>query len=168
MIPTIIYDEEGFIFLVRSMRSGSHIINGNRKEKVEFFSTITEKNRSMYHGDTGIKCGYVKINPQDIMQINSYDAISKNSSGNKYARAYLKYPEWILMEELNERTRKKERYNEISIEGSYIPDYVISYDEPNRLIVNYSHKQNVPLVKILRKAYPNAIENNEDPYADWQ
>lgn len=56
LIPTIIYDEEGFIFLVRSMRSGSHIINGNRKEKVEFFSTITEKNRSMYHGDTGIKC----------------------------------------------------------------------------------------------------------------
>lgn len=168
LIPTIIYDKEEFIFLVRRMCSGSHIINGNWKEKVEFFSTITEKNRSMYHGDTGIKCGYVTINPQDIVQINSYDAISKNSSGNKYARAYLKYPEWISMEELNERTRKNGRYNEISVEGSYIPDYVISYDEPNRLTINYSHKQNVPLVKILRKAYPNAIENNEDPYADWQ
>ena len=28
-IPTIIYDEEEFIFLVRRMSSGSHIINGN-------------------------------------------------------------------------------------------------------------------------------------------
>lgn len=167
-IPTIIYDEEEFIFLVRRMSSGSHIINGNIKEKVEFFSTITEKNRSMYHGDTGVKCGYVKINPQDIIQVNSYDAISKRSSGNKYVSPHLKYPEWISMKELNERTRRKGRYNEISAEGIYLPDYVISYDEPNRLTVNYSHKQNVPLVKILRKAYPNAIENNEDPYADWQ
>lgn len=167
-IPTIIYNEEEFVFLVRRMSSGSHIINGNIKEKVEFFSTITDKNRSMYHGDTGIKCGYVTINPQDIIQINSYDAISKRSSGNKYVRPHLKYPEWISMEELNERTRRKGRYNEISAEGIYLPDYVISYDEPNRLTVNYSRKQNVPLVKILRKSYPNAIENNEDPYADWQ
>ena len=167
-IPTIIYDEEEFIFLVRRMSSGSHIINGNIKEKVEFFSTITDKNRSMYHGDTGIKCGYVTINPQDIIQVNSYDAISKRSSGNKYVSPHLKYPEWISMKELNERTRRKGRYNEISAEGIYLPDYVISYDEPNRLTVNYSHNQNVPLVKILRKAYPNAIENNEDPYADWQ
>ena len=167
LIPTIIYNKESYIFLVRRMKNGNHINNETHEEKIEYYSTITEKNRSMFYGDSGIKFGYIKINPEHIIQINSYDAIAQNPIGNKYIKAYIKYPEWVSMEELNERTLKKESYNEIRIKGKYIPDYVIAYDEPNEITLRYAYEHKTPMVKILRKSYPNAIEQCEDPYSNW-
>lgn len=167
-IPTIIYDNETYNFLVRRMRSGKYLYDGTHKEEIDCYSTITEKNRSMYHGDSGIKFGYVRVNPEDIIQVNSFDAISQNSQGNKYIAPYIKYPEWVSMEELNKRTLKSQSYNELRIKGKYIPDFVISYDEPNEDTLRYSNEHSTPLVKILRKSYPNAIEQCEDSYSDWQ
>ena len=98
------------------------------------------------------------------MQVNSFDAISQNSQGNKYIKPYIKYPEWVSMEELNERTLKSESYNELRIKGKHIPDFVISYDEPNEDTLRYSYEHSTPMIKILRKKYPNAIEKCVDPY----
>lgn len=167
IIPTIIYDRDKFTFLVRRMDSGRHINTENHKEKLEYYSTITEKNRSIFYGDSGIKFGYVKVKPSDIVQVNSFDAISQRSSKTKYTERYLKYPEWVSMEELNERTYNHHSYNEIRIYGKYIPDYVISYDEPSLKDLEYSRDNNAVLVKIPRKRYKDAIESCKDPYANW-
>ena len=164
LIPTIIYDNETYTFLVRRMESGEHLFDETYKEGIEYYSIITEKNRSIYYGNTGIKFGYAIVNPEDIMQVNSFDAISQNSQGNKYIKPYIKYPEWVSMEELNERTLKSESYNEIRIKGKHIPDFVISYDEPNEDTLRYSYEHSTPMIKILRKKYPNAIEKCVDPY----
>lgn len=167
-IPTIVYDNETYTFLVRRVRSGKHFYDGTYKDGIEYYSTITEKNRSMYYGDSGVKFGYVRVKPEDIIQVNSFDAISQNSNSNKYIAPYIKYPEWVSMEELNKRTLESQSYNELRIQGKYIPDFVISYDEPNDASLRYSYEHSTPMVKILRKCYPNAIEQCEDPYSDWQ
>lgn len=164
-VPTIIYDSETFIFLVRRMSSKTSFYDEYYKNKIEYFSTITEKNRSMFYGDSGIKFGYAFIKPKDIVHVNSFDSACKESSRNKYIGPYIKYPEWVSMQTLNERTLKNKSYNELRIKGEYIPDFVISYDEPNEDDLSYSFEHNVPIVKILRKSYPNAIEQFNDPYA---
>ena len=69
---------------------------------------------------------------------------------------------------INERTLKSQSYNELRIKGKYIPDFIISYDEPNEATLRYSNEHSTPMVKILRKSYPNAIEQCGDPYSDWQ
>ncbi len=168
LIPTIIYDNETYTFLVRRVSSGKHFYDGTYEDGIDYYSTITEKNRSMYHGDSGVKFGYVRVLPEDIIQVNSFDAISQNSHSNKYIAPYIKYPEWVSMEELNERTLKSQSYNELRIKGKYIPDFIISYDEPNEATLRYSNEHSTPMVKILRKSYPNAIEQCGDPYSDWQ
>lgn len=168
LIPTIIYDNENYTFLARRMETGKHFYDGSYRDKIESYSTITEKNRSMLYGDFGLKVGYIKVNPEDIIHINSFDSICLNPIESKYTELKsLKFPEWISMEELNERTLKRGRYNELRIKGKHIPDFVISYDEPDEKILRYSYEHNVPLVKILRKSYPNAIEHCDDPYGDW-
>lgn len=168
LIPTIIYDKETYTFLVRRMDSGQHFYDGTYKDGLECYSTITDKNRSMFYGNTGIKFGYIRVIPEDIIQVNSFDAISQSSNSNKYISPYIKYPEWVSMEELNKRTLENKSYNEIRIKGKYIPDFVVSYDEPNEKTLRYSHEHSTPMVKILRKNYPNAVEECEDPYSHWQ
>lgn len=168
LIPTIIYDSETYTFLVRRMRSGKHFYDGTYKGGIGYYSTITEKNRSMYYGETGVKFGYVRVIPEDIIQVNSFDAISRNSRSNKYIAPYIKYPEWVSMEELNKRTLKSRSYNELRIKEKYIPDFVISYDEPNEATLRYSNEHSTPMVKILRKGYPGAIEQCKDPYSNCQ
>lgn len=167
LIPTITYDNENYTFLVRRMNSGEHLYDGTYQDRVGYYSIITEKNRSMYDGNSGIKFGYANINSEDIIQINSFDAISKNSYGDKYIEPYIKYPEWVCMEELNKRTLESRSYNELRIKGKYIPEFVISYDEPNEATLKYSHDHNTPMVKILRKSYKSAIEQCKDPYSHW-
>lgn len=56
-------------------------------------------------------------------------------------------------------------YNEIRIKGFHIPDFVLSYDEPDNKTVVYAGEHDVLLVKVLRKSYPNAIEFCEDSKA---
>ena len=167
-IPTIVYSSEPYNFLIRRVQTGRHFTNGNYREKVESYSTITEKNRSSYYGDSGVKCGYISINPNDIVHINSYDSVCTNSNKNKYISAYVKYPEWVSSWELNERTLQSKSYNEIKIKGTHTPDFSLSYDEPNEATIRFSYNNNKTLVKILRKSYPNAIENCDDPYSYLQ
>ena len=164
VLPTIIYKGKNYAFLVRSMDADE--LNFNNQTKC--YSTITEKNRSMYYGDSRIKFGYTKVNNEDIVQINSFDSISNNKKNSKYIMPYIKCPEWVTMKELNDRTLKNKHYNELRIKGKYLPDFVISYDEPDEETLKYSTMYNVPLVKILRKSYPNSIEQCEDPYSDLQ
>ena len=168
VIPTIVYDGDPYTFFVRRMHSGKHINTLKHKVGVECYSTITEKNRSVYYGDTGVKFGYVGIKPEDIVHVNSIDAISRSEINNRYKRTSLKYPEWVSMEELNRRTLRNGSYNEIRVKGKYRPEYTLSYDEPNVLTLRYSYNNNTTLVKVLRKAYPKAIENCEDIYSDWK
>lgn len=168
ILPTIVYDKNPYIFLIRRFDSGKHFYNDSYHEKVESYSTITEKNRSVFYGDSGIIGGYCKINSDDIMHISSYDSISKCSYENKYISAYLKYPEWLSMEELNRRAYENQSYNEIRMKGTYYPDFLVYYDEPNEITLEYSYEHNTPLVKILRKGYPNAVENFNDPYSHWK
>ena len=167
-IPTIVYSSEPYNFLIRRVQTGMHFTNGNYREKVESYSTITEKNRSSYYGDSGVKCGYISINPNDIVHINSYDSVCTNSNKNKYISAYVKYPEWVSSWKLNERTLQSKSYNEIKIKGIHPPDFSLSYDEPNEATIRFSYNNNKTLVKILRKSYPNAIENCDDPYSHLQ
>lgn len=68
------------------------------------------------------------------------------------------------MEELNRRTLCRGSYNEIRVKGIYIPEYNVSYDEPNERTLSCIHQLQRPLVLIKRKAYPNAIENCADIY----
>jgi len=166
LIPTIIYEKENYNFLVRRMQSAEHLFDGTYKSKIEYYSTITEKNRSVFYGDSGIKFGYIKVNPEDIIQVNSIDAISYSTENTKYTSALTKYPEWVSIDELNKRTLMNESYNELRIKGKYIPDFVVCYDEPNKATLNYSYKHNTPIVKILRKSYPDAIEYFNDPYSN--
>lgn len=168
VIPTIVFDKDTFNFLVRRMDNGDHINTDEYEERIEYYSTITEKNRSVFYGNSGIKFGYVNVNPNDIVQVNSYDAISQNSRRNKYIGPYVKYPEWVSMDELNRRTYNRSSYNEIRIYGKHIPDYVLCYDDDiTKETLKYSHEHNVPIVKILRKRYKDAIESCSDPYSNW-
>ena len=100
--------------------------------------------------------------------MNSLDSICNNFHENKYHRPGLKTPEWLLMVDLNHRTKLNGTYNELRIKGKNIPDFVISYDEPNDETIRYAYKHNVQVVKILRKSYLSSIENCEDIYSDWQ
>ena len=168
VIPTITYDGDPYTFFVRRMRTGKHINTERHKEKIECYSTITEKNRSVYLGDSGVICGYIGIKPENIVHVNSIDAISNDSAENNYKKARLKYPEWVSMKELNSRTLWQGSYNEIRVKGIYIPEYNVSYDEPNEMTLNCTHQLQRPLVLIKRKAYPNAIENCADIYEHWK
>ncbi len=112
VIPTIILDKEPYIFLVRRVRNGEYFFDGTYESKVGCYSIITDKNRSVFHSDTGIKLGYININPYDIIHINSFDAISNNDTSSKYSTSYLKYAEWVSMEELNRRTLKRKSYKD--------------------------------------------------------
>lgn len=122
----------------------------------------------MYYGNSGIKFGYTIVNPDDIIQVNSFDTISQKSHDNKYVKPFIKYPEWVSMDELSKRTLAHGSYDELRIMGEYIPYFVVSYDDANELTLRYSHEHSTPMVKILRKSYPNAIEICEDPYSHWQ
>lgn len=164
IIPTKTYDGEKYVFLVKTVSW----FGGLFDDSIKSFSTITDKNRSMYYGDSRIKVGYVKVNPEDIIQVNQIDSISRNLYGEKYRDEGLKYSEWISLDKLNKYTLESRTYNEIRIKGEHIPDYVISFDEPDEKTIAFAYKYERPLVKILRKSYPNAIENNDDIYSDWQ
>lgn len=168
VLPVIYFSGEKFNFLCRRMRDGEHLFNGNYIEKFESYSVICDENRSVYYGDDGIKFGYSNIKPEDIVHMNSLDSICNNFHENKYHRPGLKTPEWLLMGDLNHRTKLNGTYNELRIKGKNIPDFVISYDEPNDETIRYAYKHNVPLVKILRKSYLSSIENCKDIYSNWQ
>lgn len=165
-IPTIIYDGEPFTFLVDSTLDGKYKPKDTDKERIGHYRIITENNRSVLYGDTCIKRGYINMNPEDIIQVNSYDNLSDNLINNKYlVGRKLKYPEWISIDELNKRTLMKRSYNDILIKGIHDSDFTISYDEPNESTIRYAYESNSPLVKVLRRKYPNAIENCDDPYS---
>ena len=167
-IPTIIYDGDDYNFLIRRVQNGDFYHNGNYIDMEQSYSIITEKNRSVYYGGSGIICGYITVNHDDIKHVNSFDAISQCQESDKYVGPLLKYPEWITSIDLNKETLYGGSYNELRILGKYIPDFLISYDNPNDKSIRYLHNYGGTLVKILRKSYPNAIENFEDPYKDWK
>lgn len=167
-IPTIIYDGDNYNFLIRRVNSGNYYYSESFKDCESSYSIINEKNRSVFYGDSGVISGFITVSPEDITQINSFDAISQRQKSDKYIDSLMKYPEWIDILELNEKSLYNDSYNEIRVFGKYIPNFIVSYDEPNEKSVRYLSKHNSTLVKILRKSYPNAIEKFEDPYKDWK
>jgi len=167
-IPTITFSGEAYNFLIRRVSNGEYFTNGKYKVKEESYSTIFEDNRSTYYGDTGIRLGYSNINPDDITYVYPFDAISNNFTKNKYYQQGLKCPTWLSADDLNRITKNNGSYNELRIKGPYFSDFVVSYDEPNDMTIEYADKNKNLLVKILRKSYPNSIEYNKDPYHNVQ
>ena len=161
-IRVIYFDGDDYQFLVRSMHSAEHLFNGNYIDKIEYYSTIYNDNRSMYCGNTYLKFGYCSIPLEDIIYTVPIDAICYNFDERKYGFKGAILPKWLSNDDLNIKTKQSGGYNEIRIKGLHIPDFVISYDEPNNKTVVYAGEHDVPMVKILRKSYPNAIEFGED------
>ena len=167
-IPTIIYDGDDYNFLIRRVNSGNYYYSGSFKESESSYSIINEKNRSVFYGDSGVISGFITVNPEDITHINSFDAISRSQESDKYVKSLLKYPEWVTADKLNDDTLYNDSYSEIRIFGKYVPDFYVSFDEPYEKCVETLNRYGSTLVKILRKNYPNAIEETEDPYKYWK
>ena len=167
-IPTIIYDGDDYNFLIRRVNSGNYYYRDSFKECESSYSIINEKNRSVFYGNSGVISGFITVNPENITQINSFDAISQSQKSDKYVDSLMKYPEWVTAEKLNDDTLYNDSYNEIRIFGKYVPDFYVSFDEPNEKCIKTLSRYGSTLVKILRKNYPNAIEKFEDPYKDWK
>ena len=167
-IPTIIYDGDDYNFLIRRVNSGNYYYSGLFKERESSYSIINEKNRSVFYGDSGVISGFITVNPEDITHINSFDAISRSQESDKYVKSLLKYPEWVTADKLNKDTLYNDSYSEIRIFGKYVPDFYVSFDEPDEKCVKTLNRYGSTLVKILRKSYPNAIEETEDPYKYWK
>ena len=167
-IPTIIYDGDDYNFLIRRVNSGNYYYSGLFKERESSYSIINEKNRSVFYGDSGVISGFITVNPEDITHINSFDAISRSQESDKYVKSLLKYPEWVTADKLNKDTLYNDSYSEIRIFGKYVPDFYVSFDEPDEKCVKTLNRYESTLVKILRKSYPNAIEETEDPYKYWK
>ena len=167
-IPTIIYDGDDYNFLIRRVNSGNYYYRDSFKGCESSYSIINEKNRSVFYGNSGVISGFITVNPEDITQINSFDAISQSQKSDKYVDSLMKYPEWVTAEKLNDDTLYNDSYNEIRIIGKYVPDFYVSFDEPNEKCIKTLSRYGSTLVKILRKNYPNAIEKFEDPYKDWK
>lgn len=167
-IPTIIYDGDDYNFLIRRVNSGNYYYSGSFKESESSYSIINEKNRSVFYGDSGVISGFITVNPEDITHINSFDAISRSQESDKYVKSLLKYPEWVTADKLNKDTLYNDSYSEIRILGKYVPDFYVSFDEPDEKCVETLNRYGSTLVKILRKNYPNAIEETEDPYKCWK
>ena len=165
-IPTIVFAGEPYNFLIRRMHNGKRLNNNDYMESEKCYSTIYEENRSVFYGDTGIKFGYSNVAPEDITYMYPFDAISNNFTKQKYYQSGLKIPAWLSAEDLNKKAKNNKCYNEIRIYGKYFPDFVVSYDEPNEVTIDYAGNNNTLMVKILRKSYPNSIEFNDDPYKD--
>lgn len=161
-IRVIYFDGEDYQFLVRTMRSAEHLFNGNYVDKIDYYSTIYNDNRSMYYGNTYIKFGYCSMPLEDIVYMVPDDAICNNFDECKYGFKGALLPKWLSNDDFNRKTRAHGGYNEIRIKGLHIPDFVLSYDEPNDETVKYAGEHDVPMVKVLRKSYPNAIEFCED------
>ena len=167
-IPTIIYDGDDYNFLIRRVNSGNYYYRDSFKGCESSYSIINEKNRSVFYGDSGVISGFITVNPEDITHINSFDAISQSQESDKYVKSLLKYPEWVTADKLNKDTLYNDSYSEIRIYGKYVPDFYVSFDEPDEKCVETLNRYGSTLVKILRKNYPNAIEETEDPYKYWK
>ncbi len=101
------------------------------------------------------------------MQFHKVKKVISQES-DKYVKSLLKYPEWVTADKLNKDTLYNDSYSEIRIYGKYVPDFYVSFDEPDEKCVETLNRYGSTLVKILRKSYPNAIEETEDPYKYWK
>ncbi len=167
-IPTIIFDGQPYNFIIRTLDSGRHYLDGSFRDKTACYSTIFQENRSAFYGNTKVKFGYSNIRPEDIEYVYPFDAISNNFHDHKYYPKGLKRPLWLSADELNRVAKRNRSYDELRIKGFYLPDFVVSYDEPNEKSVVAADTFDATMVKILRKSYPNSIEYTDDPYSNWQ
>lgn len=70
--------------------------------------------------------------------------------------------------ELNDYALYNDSYSEIRIFGKYVPDFYVSFDEPDENCVKTLNRYESIFVKILIKSYQNAIEETENPYKYWK
>jgi len=125
---------------------------------------ISDSNRSIAY-IAGIMYGYYNCKEDNIVQINSYDALSTSSNSNKYKRSSLVYPEWTTLDEIKMYANRNGSYIHLIGVNLFEPDFVLCYDEPDDYTIKTAYEGEKTLVKIIRKGYPNAIENNGDPYS---
>ena len=156
-------------FLIRTF----YLEDDPKKESFRSFSTISSNNRSTYYGNSRPIHGYSHIRPERIAHVYPFDALS-GTTNSKFSIYSSRMPKWCTYAELNDKTCENESYNELIILPDLINpefndyDFLVAYDNISPKVVKKAAKENKPVVKIKRLAYPYAIEYHEDPFGDLQ
>lgn len=164
VVPTVVYNGKPFNFLARMMDYSFKGFTDEYIGRETCCHIISDSNRSIAY-IAGIMYGYYNCKEDNIVQINSYDALSTSSNSNKYKRSSLVYPEWTTLDEIKMYANRNGSYIHLIGVNLFEPDFVLCYDEPDDYTIKTAYEGEKTLVKIIRKGYPNAIENNGDPYS---
>ena len=164
VVPTVVYNGKPFNFLARMMDYSFKGFTDDYIGREVCCHIISDSNRSVAYL-AGVMYGYYNCKEDNIVQINSYDALSTSSNSNKYKRSSLVYPEWTTLDEIKEYANSNGSYIHLISVNLFEPDFILCYDEPNEHTIKTAYEGEKTLVKIIRKGYPNAIENNGDPYS---